>query len=120
MTEAELFEAYQHAAGMVDTMTEAELLAGITEALELSGWLWTHIRRSDGVTMGDAGLPDVIAVHPTRGLVLAWELKSARGSATLDQAAWLAGFRRAQTVDARIVRPADYDDALAVIVGAKR
>ncbi len=55
-------------------MTEDELLAGITEALTFGGWRWTHILRSDGVTMGMAGLPDIIAVHAGREIVLAWEL----------------------------------------------
>lgn len=33
-------------------MSEAELLAGLTDALTLAGWRWMHIRRSDGVTVG--------------------------------------------------------------------
>jgi hypothetical protein len=57
-------------------MTEDELLQGITQALTLAGWRWTHIINSRGVTMGDPGLPDIIAVHPNRpGRVLCWELK---------------------------------------------
>lgn len=100
-------------------MTEAELLAGITEALELAGWRWTHIRRSDGVTMGDSGLPDIIATHPHRDVVLAWELKGDRGTVTGDQAAWLANMRGRQ-VDARLVRPSDYDEALQVILASLR
>jgi hypothetical protein len=98
-------------------MTEAELLQGITEALTLAGWTWTHIRRSDGVTMGDPGLPDIIATNSSRGLVLAWELKADRGQLTIDQWAWQRGFRAAVTVDARVIRPADYDRALDVIIG---
>lgn len=96
-------------------MTEDELLAGITEALTFSGWRWTHIRRSDGVTQGMAGLPDVIAARGDRELVLAWELKSARGVVSADQLAWLFALR-SPSVDARIIRPRDYDAALDVIL----
>lgn len=64
-------------------MTEDELLLGITEALTIAGWRWTHIRRSDGVTQGASGLPDIIACHPNRDEVLLWELKSKTGRITL-------------------------------------
>lgn len=97
-------------------MTEDELLTGITEALELAGWRWTHIRDSRGVTMGDVGLPDIIAVHESRGIVLAWELKSRTGQPTYEQLAWVREMAGAR-VDARVLRPADYDDALRLILG---
>lgn len=99
-------------------MTEDELLAGITEALTLAGWRWSHHRRSDqAILMGDPGLPDIIAVHPTREIpVLAWELKTERGSVTRDQLGWIFDLGAAG-LDARLVRPADYDTALSLIVG---
>lgn len=97
-------------------MTEAELLQGITDALTISGWTWTHIIRSQGVTMGSAGIPDVIAAHPDRGVMLAWELKAERGVVSTDQLAWLFALRGIAGIDARIIRPADYDDALQVII----
>ena len=109
-------------------MTEDELLAGVTEALELSGWRWTHIINSRGVTMGDPGLPDIIAVHPIRGTILAWELKGDGGRPSGDQVAWLSALyaanRRADDcsgmapiLDARLLYPGDYDRALAFILG---
>jgi hypothetical protein len=97
-------------------MTEDELLAGITEALTLAGWRWTHIRRSDTVTMGMSGLPDIIAAHVMRDVVLAWELKSEHGTLSGDQAGWLTVLRNV-CVDARVIRPVDYDRALQVIIG---
>lgn len=97
------------------SMTEAELLLGITEALTYAGWRWTHIRRSDGVTVGHQGLPDIIACHPERSVVLAWELKSDHGVVMPDQMAWLLGLRN-QCVDGRVIRPVDYDAALDVIL----
>lgn len=100
-------------------MTEEELLAGVTEALTLGGWRWSHPRRSDlALTMGDPGLPDIIAVHPTRRLVLAWELKGSGGRPTGDQVAWISAMAAPDVrVDSRILYPLDYDRALALIVG---
>jgi hypothetical protein len=98
------------------SMTEDELLAGITEALTFGGWTWTHLIRSDGVTMGNAGLPDVIACHPERPWVLAWELKGERGVVSHDQLRWLLSLASVPGVDARVIRPSDYDRALGVIL----
>lgn len=99
-------------------MTEAELMAGITDALTLAGWRWTHIRRSDGITVGASGLPDIIAAHPLYDTVLAWELKSATGQPTADQTAWLLGLN-GRTIDARVIRPRDYDDVLGMILAPR-
>ena len=101
------------------SMSEDELLLGLTQALTLAGWRWSHHRRSDqALLQGDPGLPDIIAVHPTRSRALAWELKGTAGRPTGDQVAWIAGLAApALRVDARILWPADYDRALNVIVG---
>jgi len=91
-------------------MTEDELLAGVTDALTLGGWLWTHHRRSDlALTMGHTGVPDIIAVHPGRRQLLVLELKTEIGRLDPRQREWIAALLRAG-VDARIVRPDDYDD----------
>lgn len=97
-------------------MTEDELMAGITEALGFGGWTWMHIRRSDGVTMGHEGFPDIIAAHPRRNLVLAWELKSENGQATPAQLRWLLALGGMTGMDVRVIRPRDYDTALHVIL----
>lgn len=58
--------------------------------------------------------------------MIAWELKAAKGRPTLEQAAWLnmfGGFARESTIgvgrtrmlDARLVFPWQYDDALHYI-----
>jgi hypothetical protein len=106
-------------------VTEDELFAGITGALELAGWRWMHIRRSDGVTVGDSGWVDIFAVHPTRldAPVLAWELKGTGGRPTGDQVAWVSALWTVgdrydpSPIDARLVYPVDYDLALDLILG---
>ena len=98
-------------------MTEDDLLDGITEALTLAGWRWTHHRRSDkALMMGDGGLPDIIACHPVRGTMLVLELKTATGRHQPGQREWLAAFR-ACGIDARTIRPDDYDAIVDEIVG---
>lgn len=104
--------------GKTAPTTEDELLVGITQALTLAGWRWTHARRSDqAVMMGDPGVPDIVAVHPVWGLILAWELKGPDGRPTGDQVAWLAALAPHADVDARIIYPADYDAALRLVLG---
>lgn len=97
-------------------MTEADLLEGITDALTITGWTWMHIIRSDGVTQGHAGFVDLIAGHEARPFVLAWELKGPDGRISLEQFRWIAALRGAAGIDVRVIRPADYDRALDVIV----
>lgn len=104
------------AAADLPAMTEDELLAGITDALTIAGWTWTHIIRSDRVTQGHAGLPDILAGHESRPFVLAWELKKIGGTLTHDQVRWLIALRGASGVDVRVIYPPDYDRALDVII----
>lgn len=99
------------------TMTEDDLLLGITDALTIAGWTWTHARRSDQARlMGSSGVPDLIAVSEHRRTLLAWELKAATGRPTYEQVAWLRGLGAVRTVDARLVYPKDYDAAVSQIL----
>ena len=105
------------------TMAEDDLLVGLVGdgvrpgALTVGGWLWTHTRRPDlGLTMGTPGVPDIIAVHPQRRRVLALELKALRGRFRPGQEGWLVALREAG-VDARVVRPEDYDALVDELVG---
>lgn len=94
-------------------MTEDDLLVAITDALTLTGWRWSHVRRSDrALSMGYPGLPDVLAIRGKR--VLAWELKSARGRVTDPQRLWLEVWERVGA-DARVIRPIDLDAVLELI-----
>lgn len=103
---------------MSTKMTEDELLTGLTEAMTLSGWRWRHARRDDlAKVQGYSGLPDLIAVSRTRHAMIAWELKAEAGVVSIDQGEWIASFRQVRTVHAGILRPADYESALGVILG---
>lgn len=105
---------------MARPMTEDELLSGLMELLGLAGWRAFHVRRSDRAIVqgvGGAGFPDVFAAHPTLHRIIAIECKSDRGLPTPDQLSWLAELRQHPTIEATIVRPATYDDALRWIAG---
>lgn len=97
-------------------MGEDDLLSGLAEALTMTGWIWMHIIRSDGVTQGNPGFVDIIAGHEAMPIVLAWELKGEGGRLTTDQWAWAIALKGAAGVDYRVIRPVDYDRALEVIV----
>jgi hypothetical protein len=100
-------------------MTEDELLEGVTGALQAGGWLWHHVRRSDrALTMGTPGFPDIIAVHPERGHVVAIECKVPGGRLRPGQWAWLAAFTHALGEGGgRIVTPDGYDALIVELVG---
>lgn len=105
-------------------MTEADLLDAVTKAATFLGWRWMHIRRSDGVTMGHSGFPDLVMARRGRALFL--ELKSVRGSVTPDQSAWLEALQTppskldrivgvSSPVEAMIVRPEMLDDVIELL-----
>lgn len=101
-------------------MTEDELLTGILELLGLTGWRAYHVRRSDRAIVqgsGGDGFPDVVAVHPATSRTLVIECKSDAGYPTPAQLIWLYAFRQHPTIEATIVRPSTYDQAIAWIQG---
>lgn len=95
---------------------EAEFRADVIATLRQLGYLATAIRRSDRVTIGDVGLPDVIAVHEGTGAFFAIELKVGRRRATPEQLRWVAALDKRATL-AAVVYPADWP-ALAAIAAA--
>ena len=101
-------------------MTEDELLYGVIGALDLAGWRWHHVRRSDKAQqMGTPGFPDIVAVHPDRHVLFVAEIKSETGRMRPGQPDWLAAFQYATSPDdwVDVLRPKDYDRALAFILG---
>jgi len=95
-------------------------MTGLIELLGLTGWRVYHVRRSDRALiqgLGGRGFPDIIAVHIERHRLIAIECKSDRGLPTPDQLVWLHQLRHHPTLEATIVRPATYDQAIAWIQG---
>ena len=51
------------------SVSEASVQSVIGDALGYGGWLWHHCKDSQ-LCSGEAGLPDLVAVHPRSGRVL--------------------------------------------------
>lgn len=109
--------------------SEAEWQAFVTDALDLGGWKWWHDEDS---RRNKAGLPDLIAAHPGRGILFA-ELKTETGRLRPEQASWLSYLGRASEspfwdavkgcrprVFVRLWRPSDWRDVLEVTGVAER
>lgn len=95
-------------------MNEDELQLGIIEAATYRGWRWHHVRRSDkAIQMGDPGFPDLVMTR--RGRLIIAELKGHGTPWQPGQKEWLADFALVPSVEARIIRPEDYDEALRIL-----
>lgn len=98
-------------------MSEPEFQAAVIEAARLLGWRVAHFRPARTrrgwrtPVQGDGrGFPDLVAVHPGRGVLLVRELKAGgRAKLSREQAAWLADFE-ACGVDVGVWRPDDWDE----------
>ena len=99
------------AAVLAAAMTERQLQDGIIDAATQRGWLCYHTHQS---VNSEAGFPDLVMVRS--GRLLVWELKKQGESPTVAQQRWLDEFAGCAGLDVRVVRPADYDDALAALV----
>jgi hypothetical protein len=92
-------------------MTEKQLQRALTDALTLFGWRvfhpWTTVHSA-------AGYPDLTAVRGPRLLFV--ELKSATGTVTPAQHAWLHALGGVtQRPECYLWRPEDLDEALEVL-----
>lgn len=74
-------------------MSEAQLVSAILSALKVAGWRAVHFRPARTAhgwrtaMTGDAGVPDIIAVHPRLGVLLI-ETKSDVGRLRPEQVEW--------------------------------
>lgn len=94
-----------------DAMSEAEFQQHVEDALKTRGYLYWHVRDP---RLMKAGLPDIIAVHPTKlpRRVLFFELKTMQGRVKPKQREALAALADVYGVDARIIRPSEWPAVL--------
>ena len=73
---------------------EQDRQSRITDALELYQWLWCHFRPAytakgyRTAIEGHKGFPDIVAVHPARGILLFCEVKPNGGKLSPEQIEW--------------------------------
>lgn len=99
--------------------SEQEWQRFVTDALDLAGWKWWHCTDS---RKSPSGFPDLVAAHPTRGILFA-ELKAAAGRVRPEQGRWIhvlnlaaeaIGGGAGADVTVRVWKPADWRDVLEV------
>lgn len=99
-------------------MTEEQLVSAIMDLAALSGWKVVHYRPARSAKgwrtplAGHAGAPDIIAVHPVRG-VLMIEAKSDKGRLREEQQEWAwaiteASRRYPEAIRYAVIRPSHY------------
>jgi len=103
-------------------LSEPEMQRGIIEQARWLGFRVHHDRPAQTSRgwrtpiEGDAGFPDLVLALD--GYVLAWELKTRRGKVSDEQAAWgeaMTGRNGVAVVEYGVIRPDQYDDALAAL-----
>lgn len=72
------------------TMTEEDLQGSVEDMLTTLRYLWFH---DEDARRDQAGLPDLIAVHPLTGFLIMVELKKEKGTVRVKQAKWLAALQ---------------------------
>lgn len=96
---------------VIDGLSEREFQTWLRAALRDRGWV-VYVVPDMRKTL--AGLPDLIAIHLGKpGRLLAWELKSTKGRIRPEQRVVIDHLRTVPGVDARIVRPSDWDELIA-------
>ena len=88
----------------------------VIELARLHGYRVAHFRPAETARgwrtpiSGDPGLPDIVLAKD--GVVHFFEIKTGRGRPDANQAAWLAALP-----NARVVRPEDWDELVALLAG---
>jgi len=107
-------------------LSEKQFQDQVLALARIQGWRCFHandsrkmVRRGNSyIPVGDndaKGFPDCCMVHPLRGIVFL-ELKKELGKTTPEQDEWLAALQQAG-VEARVVRPSDWDWIVTLLAG---
>jgi hypothetical protein len=102
-----------HAAVALGSLvSEKALLEQVRQLARMLGWMTYHPHLS---RWSERGFPDVTLVKPPRLVFL--ELKSQTGRVSTEQAEWLAALNACDGIVARVIRPSDFDDVVAILRG---
>jgi hypothetical protein len=104
-------------------MTEKQFQRRVTDTAKTYGWLFHHCRPAYDHGQfrtpieGHRGFPDLVLVHPLRGVVIFAELKTDRGETTDQQDRWLGALALCHGVRTRTWRPKHWETVLAELSG---
>lgn len=108
------------------SLSEKEFQTQVIQLARIQGWMVAHFHdsrkmvvRPDGsrFMVGDAdarGFPDLCLVKPPT--VMFWELKKQLGKTTEYQDGWIDALQGCG-LEARVVRPSDFDDYVIPMLG---
>jgi len=111
------------------SISEKDFQAQVIDLARVNGWLVAHfhdsrkqITRPDGrkFFVGDRdakGFPDLVLVKPPN--LVFWEMKKQLGKTTPEQDAWIEALQKCG-LDARVVRPSDWDDVIVPTLTSRR
>jgi hypothetical protein len=104
--------SYTSSAGAVAGVPESEkgFLQAVRQLARLYHWREYH---THDARHSSKGFPDLCLCRPPRLLFI--ELKSARGSVTPEQEAWLQDLARVPGTEVFVFRPADWPDIEAIL-----
>jgi len=93
-------------------MRERDFQAMVEQAAGYLSWRCYHTHDS---RRSNPGWPDLVCIKD--GKMLALELKTERGRVRPEQEVWIAELGQVPGVEARIVRPSEWDDLLVMLKG---
>ena len=100
----------------LSVLSERVFQVEVVRALRSRGWIvWTV----PNMRMTTAGLPDILAIHAGRPVLLALELKTETGRVQPIQRTVISVMQGIPGVEARIVRPSEWPALVAEIEGGE-
>ena len=85
--------------------SEKDFQADVIEVADRNGWKYYHPHRSDKSVKGFPDLTMIRGYH-----LIAAELKTSKGIATVKQQEWLDAYRMVRKVDSYLWRPENIDE----------
>ena len=95
----------------MDFVTEKQFMEAVLDAARSFAWMAYHTFDSRRST---AGFPDLILCKPPNP-VLCVELKTEKGSVTIDQQRWLSALSECIDIQSRVWRPSDLPEIVRVL-----
>ena len=86
-------------------MDEKEFQAEVIRLLQMNGF--TKIYHTHDSRRSEPGFPDIVAIRPSDGYALFWELKTDKGKCSEAQCEWLEALDKIRRFNVAVRRPKD-------------